>query len=93
MKNKLALWLGMMFLCVTLMAQNSLNLIPIPQQMTEAGGSFVMGKVMLETPVWQDQWQKFVADAGGTIVPKSSRKIEVKLVPEVQGAKLNEEEA
>ena len=52
-----------------------------------------MGKVMLETPVLQSEWEALIAQAGGTLVDKSTRKIEVKLVPEVQGAKMNQEEA
>ena len=93
MKNKLVLWMVMMLVCVGAMAKVSDKLLPMPQQITSKGGSFAMGKVMLETPVLQSHWQEFIADAGGEIVPKSSRKVEVKLVPEVQGAKMNQEEA
>ena len=93
MKNKLFLWLAMMLVCVAAVAGVSDNLLPKPQQFTPKGGSFTLGKVMLETPVLQAQWQQLIAEAGGEIAPKASRRIEVKLVPEVPGAKLNQEEA
>ena len=93
MKNRIVLCLAMMFVCIISMAKVSDNLLPVPQQISVTGGSFTLGKVMLETTVLQSEWQKFIAEAGGEIVPKSSRKIEVKLVPEVKGAKLNQEEA
>ena len=93
MKNKLFLWLAMMLVCVAAVAGVSDNLLPKPQQFTPKGGSFTLGKVMLETPVLQAQWQQLIAEAGGEIAPKAARRIEVKLVPEVPGAKLNQEEA
>ena len=93
MKNKLFLWLAMMLVCVAAVAGVSDNLLPKPQQITPKGGSFTLGKVMLETPVLQAQWQQLIAEAGGEIAPKAARRIEVKLVPEVPGAKLNQEEA
>lgn len=93
MKNKLVLWLVMMLACVSLMAKSQVVLLPKPQQMVTKGGSFTVGKVMLETPVLQSEWEEFITDAGGVIVPKSSRKIVVKLVPEVKDAKMNQEEA
>ena len=91
--RKLTLMLGMLFACVALVAQTTCNLLPMPQQVNETSGFFSVGKTMLVTPVLQDEWKAFIAEAGGEIVEKSSRKIEVKLVPEVQGAKINQEEA
>ena len=93
MKNKFVLWLSMMFVCIAMMAKPSDKLLPMPQQLMVKGGSFTMGKVMLETPVLQSEWEALIAQAGGTLVDKSARKIEVKLVPEIQGAKMNQEEA
>ena len=93
MKNKLFLWLAMMLVCVAAVAGVSDNLLPKPQHFTPKGGSFTLGKVTLETPVLQAQWQQLIAEAGGEIAPKAARRIEVKLVPEVPGAKLNQEEA
>ena len=93
MKKKFILCLAMLMVCVVGMARISENLLPKPQQIVTMGGSFQMGKVVLSTPVLQTEWEEFVTQAGGTIVDKSARKIEVKLVPEVQEAKFNQEEA
>ena len=93
MKKKFILCLAMLMVCVVGMARVSENLLPKPQQITTLGGSFQMGKIVLSTPVLQTEWEAFIAQAGGTVVDKSARKIEVKLVPEVQGAKMNQEEA
>ena len=93
MKNRLIWCMAMMFVCMVSMAKISDNLLPVPQQISVNGGSFTLGKVILETSVLQPEWQKFITEVGGEVVSKSSRKIEVKLVPEVKGAKLNQEEA
>ena len=93
MKNSLCLWMVMMLVCTTMMAKSEKNLLPLPQQMTVTGGNYTIGKVTLETPVWESEWQQFISDAGGSVVEKSSQKIVVKLVPEVEGAQMNQEEA
>ncbi|MBR4937128.1 MAG: beta-N-acetylhexosaminidase, partial [Bacteroidaceae bacterium] len=68
-------------------------MLPVPQHMQVQGGSFQIGKVKLATPVLQAEWESFIAQAGGEVSDKASHLIQVKLVPEVQGAKLNQEEA
>ena len=93
MKNKFTLWLVLMCVCMSVQAGVIDNLLPKPQQVTAKGGSFRMGNVKLTTPVWQEAWADFIAEAGGTVVDKSSREIVVKLVPEVAGAQMNQEEA
>lgn len=93
MKNKLISWLCMMSVCVTMMAQAVTNMLPKPQRMVVSQGRFVMGKLELNTPVRQVLWADFIAASGGEIVSKSSRKIEVTLVSEIQEAKQNQEEA
>ena len=82
-----------MFVYITSIAHAADNLLPKPQQIIVKGGSLTIGKVILETKVLQTEWEKFITDAGGMVVPKGSQKIEVKLVPEVKGAKMNQEEA
>ena len=91
--KKLTLMMVMLLASVVAFAQSANNLIPTPQQVEYAGGTFVMGKVVLDTPVWQEEWENWITEAGGEAVTKSSRKIAVKLVPEITGAKLNQEEA
>ena len=93
MKNKLVLWLAMMLMCFSALAQSYENMLPVPQHMQVQGGSFQLGKVKLATPVLQAEWENFIAQAGGEVSDKASRLIEIKLVSEVQGAKLNQEEA
>ena len=93
LKNKFSLWLVLMCICLSVRAGVIDNLLPKPQQITAKGGSFRMGNVKLTTPVWQEAWADFIAEAGGTVVDKSSREIVVKLVPQIEGAKLNQEEA
>ena len=93
MKNKLILWLCMMFACVAMVAQSTSDLLPLPQQVKTSGGTFVMGKVALETPVLQSEWMDLVQNGGGEVVEKSSKKIVVKLLPEIAEAKQNQDEA
>ena len=65
------LWLGMVLICVVSMAQPSKNLLPKPQQIVSAGGTFTMGKVMLDVPVLSSEWSDFVKICGGEVVDKS----------------------
>jgi N-acetyl-beta-hexosaminidase len=83
----------MMFACVAMVAQSTSDLLPLPQQVKTSGGTFVMGKVVLETPVLQSEWMDFVQNGGGEVVEKSSKKIVVKLLPEIAEAKQNQDEA
>ena len=93
MKNKLVLWALLTLACVTTMAQGVADLLPKPQQVSVSGGTFTMGKVAVETPVMQSEWNEFVQQAGGEVVAKASKKIVVSLLPEIEGAKQNQEEA
>ena len=87
------LWLGLVLVCVVSMAQPSKNLLPKPQQIVSAGGTFTMGKVMLEVPVLSSEWTDFVQECGGEVVDKSSKVISVRMVQTIEGAKMNQEEA
>ena len=93
MKNKFSLWLVLMCLCLTVQAGGIENLLPKPQQIIAKGGNFRVGNVKLTTPVWQEEWKNFIAEAGGAVVDKSAREIVVKMVPQIEGAELNQEEA
>ena len=93
MKNKFSLWLVLMCLCLTVQAGVIENLLPKPQQIIAKGGNFRVGNVKLTTPVWQEEWKNFIAEAGGAVVDKSAREIVVKMVPQIEGAELNQEEA
>ena len=52
-----------------------------------------MGKVKLSTPVLRPEWEVFIMNAGGEIVEHSSSVIEVELVPSIDEARLNRDEA
>ena len=93
MKNKLVLWLCVMLASVAMMAQSTSDLLPLPQQVKTSGGTFVMGKVALETPVLQSEWMDLVQNGGGEVVEKSSKKIVVKLLPEIAEANQYQDEA
>ncbi|MBQ8889909.1 MAG: beta-N-acetylhexosaminidase [Bacteroidaceae bacterium] len=93
MKKRVFLLATLFLVCVSLMAQKDCMLLPKPQQVEMKGGSFFMGKVKLVADVLQSDWEAFITEAGGEVVDNSSRLIEVKLVPSVEGAKLNQEEA
>lgn len=69
------------------------HLLPQPQMFTPLGRDFVLGKTELSTPVLRQEWEAFVVDRGGAVVPKAGASIEVKLVPALEGVPLNQEEA
>ena len=66
MLKKISLWLGLVFACVVAVAQPVDNLLPKPQQMVDASGTFTLGKVMLDASVLASEWAGFVQEAGGS---------------------------
>ena len=93
MKKTVFLFVTLFVLCFSAMAQKDCALLPKPQEIEWKGGSFFIGKVKLVTDVLPEEWKAFITEAGGEVMDNSSRLIEVKLVPSVEGAKLNQEEA
>ena len=93
MKKIVFLFVALFLLCFSAMAQKDYALLPKPQEIEWKGGSFFIGKVKLVTDVLPEEWKAFIAEAGGEVVDNSSRLVEVKLVPSIEGAKLNHEEA
>ena len=93
MKKTVFLFVTLFVLCFSAMAQKDCALLPKPQEIEWKGGSFLIGKVKLVTDVLPEEWKAFITEAGGEVMDNSSRLIEVKLVPSVEGAKLNQEEA
>ena len=78
---------------VSVMAQKDCMLLPKPQQMETKGGGFLLNQVKISTPVLQAEWEALVAELGGKADKQASRLIEVKIVPAIEGAELNQEEA
>ena len=93
MKKTVFLFVALFVLCFSAMAQKDCALLPKPQEIEWKGGSFLIGKVKLVTDVLPEEWKAFITEAGGEVMDNSSRLIEVNLVPSVEGAKLNQEEA
>lgn len=48
---------------------------------------------MLSTPVLQQEWEAFIAEMGGTVSPKATAVIEVKLLPSLPEIPINRDEA
>lgn len=93
MKRRFSSFIGMILVCAITMAQTSISLLPKPQLYKDTGKNFTMGKVKLSTPVLRPEWEVFIMNAGGEIVEHSSSVIEVELVPSIDEARLNRDEA
>lgn len=93
MKRRFSSFIGMILVCAITIAQTSISLLPKPQLYKDTGKNFTMGKVKLSTPVLRPEWEVFIMNAGGEIVEHSSSVIEVELVPSIDEARLNRDEA
>lgn len=69
------------------------HLLPQPQKFTPNHVNFKLEKVKLSTPVLQQEWEAFIQEMGGSVAPKTSSIIEVKLLPSLPGIPLNQDEA
>ncbi|GAB6866944.1 family 20 glycosylhydrolase [Bacteroides acidifaciens] len=52
-----------------------------------------MNKVKLSTPVLQQEWEAFIAEMSGTVSPKATAVIEVRLLPSLPEIPMNRDEA
>ena len=93
MKRRFSSFIGMILVCAMTIAQTSISFLPKPQLYKDTGKSFTMGKVKLSTPVLKSEWKVFIVNAGGEIMERSSSVIRVELVPSIDEARLNEDEA
>ncbi|WP_288147948.1 family 20 glycosylhydrolase [Bacteroides acidifaciens] len=69
------------------------HLLPQPQKFTPSHTSFQVNKVKLSTPVLQQEWEAFIAEMGGTVSPKATAVIEVRLLPSLPEIPMNRDEA
>ncbi|WP_294471587.1 family 20 glycosylhydrolase [uncultured Bacteroides sp.] len=69
------------------------RLLPQPQKFTPNHVNFKVERVKLSTPVLQQEWEAFIKEMGGSVVPKASSIIEVKLLPSLPDIPLNQDEA
>ena len=51
-----------------------------------------MGKMQLSTPVLQQEWETLISEMGGTVSPKATGTIEVKLLPTLPEIPMNQDE-
>lgn len=94
MKHKFTCFIAMMLVCVVSIAQTGFNpLLPVPQQYKETGKAFTMGKVKLSTPVLKSEWEVFVVNAGGEVTDQTSAEVKVEIVPSIEEARVNGDEA
>lgn len=69
------------------------HLLPQPQKFTPSHTSFQVNKVKLSTPVLQQEWEAFIAEMSGTVSPKATAVIEVRLLPSLPEIPMNRDEA
>lgn len=69
------------------------NLLPRPQKFTPSRVTFQLDKVVLSTPVLEQEWETFILEMGGTVSSKASCKIEVRLLPSLPEIPINQDEA
>ena len=93
--KSLRIFLGIAFLFHTLciLGAGHLHLLPQPQQCVLAKGYFVVDKMQLSTPVLQQEWETLISEMGGTVSPKATGTIEVKLLPTLPEIPMNQDEA
>ena len=95
MKNKLILLIYFTINLYTLSVAKAgdYHLLPQPQKFTPSHLNFQVNKVHLSTPVLQQEWEAFIAEMGGTVSPKATAVIEVKLLPSLPEIPMNRDEA
>lgn len=69
------------------------NLLPLPQEYSFSKEYFSLGKVKLETPLFQKEWKDWIEANGGKVDRQAARQIFVRLVDRIEGVKVNPEEA
>lgn len=90
------LCLSALCLCLNAPAQaqgNGFHLLPKPQKLTTTHAKFNLSKVKLTSTVLQEQWEQFIANAGGTCTQQATREIDIRLLPHLPEVPCNQEEA
>lgn len=96
MKNKLVLliYLTINLYTFSVARAGDNHLLPLPQKFTPLSHlNFQVNELQLSTPVLQQEWEAFVSEMGGTVSPKATCTIDVKLLPSLSGVPMNQEEA
>ena len=95
MKNRLILFIYIIInLCtISVVKAGDYHLLPQPQKFTPSHLNFQVNKVQLSTPVLQQEWETLISEMGGTVSPKATGTIEVKLLPTLPEIPMNQDEA
>ena len=95
MKNKLILFIYFIInlYTVSVVKAGACHLLPQPQKFTPSHTCFQVNNVRLSTPVLQQEWEAFVFEMRGTLSPKATGSIDVKLLSSLPGIPMNQEEA
>ena len=94
MKRWFSSFIGMILVCAITIAQTSISLLPKPQLCKDTGKNFTIGKgETFYSGIKAGVGKFFIMNAGGEIVEHSSSVIEVELVPSIDEARLNRDEA
>lgn len=95
MKNRLILFIYIIInLCtISVVKAGDYHLLPQPQKFTPSHLNFQVNKVQLSTPVLQQEWEAFIAEMSGTVSPKATAVIEVRLLPSLPEIPMNRDEA
>lgn len=72
---------------------DELHLLPVPQNFTSLSADFVLNKTKLSTPILKREWGNLIAEMGGVLDEKANSSIEVKLLKELKGVPVNQDEA
>lgn len=96
MKNKLVLLIYLTIINLhtfSVARAGDYHLLPLPQKFIPLSHNFQVNELQLSTPVLHQEWEAFVFEMGGTVSPKATAVIEVKLLPSLFGVPMNQEEA
>lgn len=69
------------------------NLLPVPQRVEFAGRGFKADAVRVSSPVLAELWREFVEGRGGRVDERARAAIEVRVVPQIEEAVVNPDEA
>lgn len=72
---------------------DELYLLPKPQKLVLQKSNFTLGSVNVSSSVLQQEWNRFISERGGLLKQNARAIIEVKIVPSLEGAPVNQNEA
>lgn len=79
--------------CSSLLFAGIDDLLPMPQQVKKNGQFFLLDKVKLSTPVFEEEWSDLIVSKGGKLSQSAETEIIVTFVDDLEGVDLNKQEA